>query len=156
MGGVLKSTRAVIDPFNIMDPLGVLPGPKANGKYGSPSWKNNENRKKRIAVPTKGQLMLEKMQLERDRANRSKGIISQQTDAIKQPAPIVPQVLQDIQQPELKPATQVQPNLTNAIPTPVAATAAIAPLANQATGMAQQKINQFAMPNASGLKFGGV
>ena len=96
------------------------------------------------------------MQLERDRANRSKGIISQQTDAIKQPAPIVPQALQDIQQPELKPATQVQPNLTTAIPTPVAATAAIAPLANQSTGMAQQKINQFAMPNASGLKFGGI
>jgi hypothetical protein len=155
MGGVLKTTRAVIDPFNIMDPAGILPGPKG-GKFGSPSWKSKENKKRTIAAPTKGQLMLEQMQLERDRANRSKGIISQQTDAIKQPAPIVPQALQDIQQPELKPATQVQPNLTTAIPTPVAATAAIAPLANQSTGMAQQKINQFAMPNASGLKFGGI
>ena len=137
---------------SVFDPLGAAIERKTFGA----NREADKNRKKKVYTPSPAQLMLEDMARKRDRASASKGIISQQTDAIKPPAPIVPQVLQDIQQPELKPATQVQPNLTNAIPTPVAATAAIAPLANQATGMAQQKINQFAMPNASGLKFGGV
>ena len=137
---------------NVFDPLGAAIERKTFGK----AREDAKNRKKKVYTPTPAQLMLEDMARKRDRASASKGIISQQTDAIKPTAPIVPQILQDIQQPELKPATQVQPNLTTAIPTPVAATAAIAPLANQATGMAQQKINQFAMPNASGLKFGGV
>jgi hypothetical protein len=137
---------------SVFDPLGAAIERKTFGA----NREADKNRKKKVYTPSPAQLMLEDMARKRDRTSASKGIISQQTDAIKPPAPIVPQVLQDIQQPELKPATQVQPNLTNAIPTPVAATAAIAPLANQATGMAQQKINQFAMPNASGLKFGGV
>jgi len=137
---------------SVFDPLGAAIERKTFGA----NREADKNRKKKVYTPSPAQLMLEDMARKRDRTNASKGIISQQTDAIKPPAPIVPQVLQDIQQPELKPATQVQPNLTNAIPTPVAATAAIAPLANQSTGMAQQKVNQFAMPNASGLKFGGV
>lgn len=137
---------------SVFDPLGAAIERKTFGANREAA----KNRKKKVYTPTPAQLMLEDMARKRDRTSASKGIISQQTDAIKPLAPIVPQVLQDIQQPELKPATQVQPNLTNAIPTPVAATAAIAPLANQSTGMAQQKVNQFAMPNASGLKFGGV
>lgn len=137
---------------SVFDPLGAAIERKTFGA----NREADKNRKKKVYTPTPAQLMLEDMARKRDRASASKGIISQQTDAIKPPAPIVPQVLQDIQQPELKPTTQIQPNLTNAIPTPVAATTNIAPLANQSTGMAQQKINQFAMPNASGLKFGGV
>ena len=137
---------------SVFDPLGAAIERQTFGK----GREDAKRRGKKVYVPSPAQLMLEDMERKRNRASASQGIISQQTDAIKQPTPIVPQVLQDIQQPELKPATQVQPNLTTAIPTPVAATAAIAPLANQATGMAQQKINQFAMPNASGLKFEGV
>ena len=137
---------------SVFDPLGAAIERQTFGK----GREDAKRRGKKVYVPSPAQLMLEDMERKRNRVSASKGIISQQTDAIKQPTPIVPQVLQDIQQPELKPATQVQPNLTTAIQTPVAATAAIAPLVNQATGMAQQKINQFAMPNASGLKFGGV
>ena len=45
MGGALKTTRKVIDPFNIMDPAGILPGPKG-GKFGTPSWKSSDDKKK--------------------------------------------------------------------------------------------------------------
>lgn len=46
MGGALKTTRKVIDPFNIMDPAGILPGPKG-GKFGTPSWKSSDGKKKK-------------------------------------------------------------------------------------------------------------
>lgn len=46
MGGAAKTTRKVIDPLNIMDPLGVLPGPKG-GKFGTPSWKSSDSKNKR-------------------------------------------------------------------------------------------------------------
>lgn len=72
-----------------------------------------------------------------------------------------------------QPIGQVDQNATNAIlnptptvtPTTVSSVAAPtvmspnAPLANQVTGMVgmgQQKTNQFSMPSASGLKFGGT
>jgi hypothetical protein len=134
---------------NVFDPLGAAIERQTFGK----GREDAKNRKKKVYVPSPAQLMLEDMERKRNRASASKGIISQQTDAIpKQETPVPPS------QPEstLQAIPSVQPNLTTAIPAPVAATAAIAPLANQATGMVQQKINQFAMPNASGLKFGGV
>jgi hypothetical protein len=141
---------------NVFDPLGAAIERKTFGANREAA----KNRKKKVYTPSPAQLMLEQMQsqreLEQENASKTKLFLSQQADALRQPTQAVPQILQDIKQPELKPATQVQPNLTTAIPTPVAATAAIAPLANQSTGMAQQKVNQFAMPNASGLKFGGV
>lgn len=34
MGGVMKKARGIIDPMNIMDPAGILPGPKG-GKFGT-------------------------------------------------------------------------------------------------------------------------
>jgi hypothetical protein len=43
MGGALKTTRKVIDPLNIMDPAGILPGPKG-GKFGTPSWKSSDKK----------------------------------------------------------------------------------------------------------------
>lgn len=46
MGGAAKSARKVIDPLNIMDPLGVLPGPKG-GKFGTPSWQSSDSKKKK-------------------------------------------------------------------------------------------------------------
>jgi hypothetical protein len=51
MGGALKTTRKVIDPFNIMDPLGILPGPKG-GKFGTPSWKSSDKKKKKSGGAT--------------------------------------------------------------------------------------------------------
>jgi hypothetical protein len=46
MGGALKTTRKVIDPLNIMDPAGILPGPKG-GKFGTPSWQSSDKKKKK-------------------------------------------------------------------------------------------------------------
>ena len=134
---------------NVFDPLGAAIERRTFGKHRE----DDKNRKKKVYVPSPAQLMLEDMARKQDRASASKGIISQQTDAIpKQATPVPPS------QPEstLQAIPSVQPNLTTAIPDPVAATAAIAPLANQATGMAQQKNNQFSMPSAAGLKFGGL
>jgi len=67
-------------------------------------------------------------------------------------APVAP-VEQNTTNAILNPAPTVTPTSSVAAPTAMLSNA---PLVNQATGIGQQKINQFSMPSASGLKFGGT
>ena len=84
---------------------------------------------------------------------------NQPVTQIEQPAGQVSQPLGQVDQNAtnaiLNPAPTVTPTTTSSVAAPTVISPN-APLANQSTGMGQQKTNQFSMPSASGLKFGGT
>ena len=154
---------------SVFDPLGAAIERKTFGK----GREDAKNRKKIVRKPNQADAnRAELFQMMKDRqANITKQLqgmqTSQQSQLQNQQA--AQQDMQPVAQIE-QPVGQVDQNATNAILNPaptvtptttssVAAPTVIspnAPLANQATGMGQQKTNQFSMPSASGLKFGGT
>ena len=161
---------------NVFDPLGAAIERRTFGAGREAA----KNRKKIVRKPNQADAnRAELFQMMKDRqANITKQLQGMQTSqqsqlqnqqAAQQDMQPVAQIEQPVGQ-VAQPLGQVEQNATNAIlnPSPtvtptttssVAAPTVIspnAPLANQATGMGQQKTNQFSMPSASGLKFGGT
>ena len=178
MGGVMKTARKVIDPMNIMDPGGILPGPKG-GKYGTPSWQSNDAKKKTSTnkYNQSDAIRAQIFQMMKDRQaqttkqlqnmptalNAQQAELQKQQDAqtatqpTGQAAQPIGQVDQNATNAILNPTPAVTPTTTSSVAAPTQAMVSpTAPLANEYTGMGQQKTNQFSMPSTSGLKFGGT
>jgi hypothetical protein len=167
MGGAMKTARKVIDPMNIMDPGGILPGPKG-GKFGTPSWQSSQ--KKRITQNAKSDAVRDQLyQMMKDRQSRitrqlkdmptEQSELQKQQDAQKaiQPIEQVAPVDQNATNEILNPAPAVTPTTVSSVAAPTQAMASpTAPLANEYTGMGPQKTNKFAMPSTRGLTFGGT
>lgn len=167
MGGAMKTARKVIDPMNIMDPGGILPGPKG-GKFGTPSWQSSQ--KKRITQNAKSDAVRDQLyQMMKDRQSRitrqlkdmptEQSELQKQQDAQKaiQPIEQVAPVDQNATNEILNPAPAVTPTTVSSVAAPTQAMVSpTAPLANEYTGMGQQKTNKFAMPSTRGLTFGGT
>ena len=172
MGG-----KSIIPGQNIIDPLGAMFVRSVTSSIKGDPKKN----KPKTNVPSeadraKAELykMMQDRQMRISRELESTSAYSNQNN-VQQPVGLpvaLPEqpVAQPVTQPVTQPVSQVDQKATNAIlnPTPtitpatVSSVAApsvfspVAPLSNQATGMGQQKVNQFSMPSASGLKFGGT
>jgi hypothetical protein len=79
------------------------------------------------------------------------------TQPTGQAAQPIGQVDQNATNEILNPAPVVTPTTVSSVAAPTQAMVSpTAPLANEYTGMGQQKTNQFSMPSTSGLKFGGT
>ena len=168
MGG-----KSIIPGQNIIDPLGAMFVRSVTGSIkGDPKKNKPKNKMPSEADRAKTELykMMQDRQMRISRELENPSAYLNQNNVQQPVGLLVALPEQPVAQPVPQPVSQVDQKATNAIlnPTPTVTPATVssvaapsvfspvAPLANQATGMGQQKTNQFSMPSASGLKFGGT
>jgi hypothetical protein len=148
---------------SVIDPLGAAIERKTFGKNKGKTVRtpNTPNQEEELLQMMRDRQTNIANQLQRMQTPQQYPLQNQKVAPVAPVAPISPVA-------PVAPLTPVEQNTTNAILNPaptvtptssVAAPTAMlsnAPLVNQATGIGQQKINQFSMPSASGLKFGGT
>ena len=153
---------------SVFDPLGAAIERKTFGAGREAA----KNKKKIVRKPNQAdanraelfQMMKDRQanitkQLQGMQTSQQSQLQNQQVAQIEQPVGQVAQPLGQVDQNAtnaiLNPAPTVTPTTTSSVAAPTVISPN-APLANQSTGMGQQKTNQFSMPSASGLKFGGT